>query len=63
MDINKDSVINEYDYKLLQDEVAGITHNLSSLDITFNLGWLDVQTEKLLEDDINSMGDISEVSK
>lgn len=63
MDINKDSVINEYDYKLLQDEVTGITHNLSNLDITFNLGWLDVQTEKLLEDDINSMGDISEVSK
>lgn len=63
MDINKDGIINEDDYKLLQDEVEGITHNLSNLDITFNLGWLDVQTEKIIEDDINSNGAISEVSK
>ncbi len=63
MDINKDGVIDEYDYKLLQDEVNGITHSLSNLKITFNLGWLDVQTEKMLEDDVNSDGNISEVSK
>lgn len=63
MDINKDGVIDEYDYQLLQDEVNGVTHNLSSYEITFNLGWLDVQTEKILEDDINSSGNISEVSK
>lgn len=62
-DINKDAFVDEVDYYLLQLEVEGKTDNLKEYDIPFILGWLDVQTEGLLEDDANPYGLISEVSK
>lgn len=37
--------------------------DLKNYDITFQLGWLDVQTEAILEFDVNSYGDVSEVTK
>lgn len=37
--------------------------DLKNYNITFQLGWLDVQTEALLEFNINNYGDISEVTK
>lgn len=62
-DINRDSFVDDDDYYLLQLEVDGNTSNLKEYDIPFMLGWLDVQTEGLLEDDANPYGLISEVSK
>ena len=37
--------------------------DLKNYNITFQLGWLDVQTEALLEFNINNYCDISEVTK
>lgn len=37
--------------------------DLKDYDITFQLGWLDVQTEAILEFNANSYGDVSEVTK
>ena len=37
--------------------------DLKNREVPFQLGWLDVQTEALLEFDVNSFGDISEVTK
>ena len=37
--------------------------DLKNYDITFQLGWFDVQTEAILEFNMNSYGDISEVTK
>ena len=37
--------------------------DLKNYDITFQLGWLDVQTEAILEFDVNSYGEVSEVTK
>lgn len=37
--------------------------DLKNYDITFQLGWFDVQTESIIEFDINMYGDISEVTK
>lgn len=37
--------------------------DLKNYDITFQLGWLDVQTEAILEFDVNKFGDVSEVTK
>lgn len=62
-DINSDGYRNELDYKLLESDVLGETENLKEYDITFNLGWVDVQTEALLEQEYNYYGTISEVSK
>lgn len=62
-DVNIDGYIDEYDYKILEAEVNGETTSLRDFDIPFMLGWLDVQTESLLEADVNSFGNISEVSK
>lgn len=74
-DINDDTFVDEQDYLLLKEIVengsANVTdeygniHNvtLKNYDIPFVLGWLDVQTEALLEKDVNQFGLISEVSK
>ena len=62
-DINKDGSINELDYALLEKQVNGETNQLTRLDIPFILGWYDVETENLLEQDYNISGNISEVSK
>lgn len=62
-DVNRDNLRNELDYKIIESDVKGETENLKNYDIQFNLGWLDVQTENLLEQDVNSNGKISEVSK
>lgn len=37
--------------------------DLKNYNITFQLGWLDVQTEAILEFNVNNYGDISEVTK
>lgn len=37
--------------------------DLKNYEISFQLGWLDVQTEAILEKDVNIYGDISEVTK
>lgn len=62
-DINGDGFVDETDYNLLKSEVEGKTDKLKEYDITFSLGWLDVQTEAILESDVNAYGLISEVSK
>ena len=62
-DINKDNIIDETDYKLLLKEINGETHNLVNYDTAFNLGWIDVEIEKMLEEEYNSYGNIAEVSK
>lgn len=62
-DINKDGTVNKLDYQLLQAEVNGTTNNLKNYNITFMLGWVDVQTEATMEQDINFNENISEVSK
>lgn len=62
-DVNSDGYIDEKDYNLLEAEIKGESNTLRKYDIPFMLGWLDVQTEGLLETDVNSSGDISEVSK
>ena len=74
-DINNDGIVDETDYLLLKEIVEnGYAYILDSLgnliyidlrnyDITFQLGWLDVQTEAILEYDVNIDGKISEVSK
>ena len=73
-DINGDGFVDEADYIALKNiietgsttiEQDGITKviTLKKYDIPFILGWLDVQTEALLEKDYNNYGLISEVSK
>lgn len=73
-DINGDGYTDESDYKALENILKNgyttIIQNgvekkvdLKNYDITFILGWLDVQTEALIENDYNSYGLISEVSK
>lgn len=62
-DVNDDGYINEQDYEFLRKEVNKETQNLKNYDITFNLGWYDVQTEALFEEQYNFAGTISEVSK
>ena len=62
-DCNQDGNINELDYTLLEQNVNGENDLLKIYDITFMLGWCDVQTEALLEQDYNISGNISEVSK
>lgn len=75
-DINDDGFVDEKDYVALQtiltdgsytyyDEKTGAmrTIDLKRYDIPFILGYCDVQTEAKLEDEFNSFGYISEVSK
>ena len=62
-DINNDGTIDYTDYDLLVKEINGETHNLVKYRTTFNMGWIDVEIEKLLEEEYNSYGNISEVSK
>lgn len=75
-DINDDGFVDEADYTALQDilengytiiyDVKSGTErkiDLKEYDIPFILGYCDVQTEALLENDINYRGLISEVSK
>lgn len=62
-DVNSDGYWNEIDYKLIESDVLGETENLKEYDISFNLGWIDVQTEALLEAELNYHGNIAEVSK
>lgn len=73
-DINGDGYTDESDYIALKNIIEygsttiiqnGIERkiDLKNYDITFILGWLDVQTEALIETDYNPYGLISEVSK
>jgi hypothetical protein len=62
-DIDNDSEITESDYKLLELEAQGKTNNLQTYNVPFILGWLDVETEAVLEAGVNTYGQISEVSK
>ena len=62
-DVNSDGFIDEQDYNILEANVNGETDSLTQYKIPFILGWIDVQTEKILEDDVNSYGFLSEVSK
>lgn len=62
-DVNEDGYINELDYTILENEVTGKTNNLKQFNISFMLGWCDVQTEALFETDFNYSENISEVSK
>lgn len=73
-DINGDGYTDESDYVALKNIIEygsttiiqnGIERkiDLKNYDITFILGWLDVQTEALIESDYNPYGLISEVSK
>lgn len=75
-DINGDGFVDEKDYYalesvindgffVLRDEVTGYEKkiDLKIYDISFILGWCDVQTEAILEQDVNKYGLISEVSK
>ena len=69
-DINGDGYVDEQDYIALQDVINqgyfikdGKRVTLKNYNIPFILGWIDVQTEAMLEKDYNSFGNISEVSK
>ena len=52
-DINGDKQIDKQDYELLEKEVTGETNNLKNYLLSFILGWLDVDTEALLENEYN----------
>ena len=62
-DINRDGYINEQDYTILQSMIDDPVISLKNYHISFNLGYVDVQTEALLEQEYNVYGNISEVSK
>lgn len=73
-DINGDNFVDEADYIALKNIIengyttinqGGVDKkiDLKRYDISFILGWLDVQTEALLEKDYNINGLITEVSK
>lgn len=62
-DTNKDGKWNGDDYKLLEQQVNGETTILDNYVIPFMLGWVDVQTEALLEQELNTLERTSEVSK
>lgn len=62
-DINRDGYINEQDYNILQSMVNDPSVSLKNYQVSFNLGYIDVQTEALLEQEYNTFGNISEVSK
>ena len=62
-DINRDNHINERDYEILESMVNDPNISLKNYHIAFNIGYIDVQTEALLEQEYNTAGNISEVSK
>lgn len=73
-DIDGNGLVDEFDYYLLEQIVTNgyviytkdakqVYLDLKIYDIPFQLGWLDVQTEKILEYSVNEQGLISEVSK
>lgn len=62
-DVNRDGYVNELDYQELYYNIEGTSQSLKNYEISFILGWCDVQTENLLEDQVNISGNISEVSK
>lgn len=74
-DIDGNELVEEFDYELLSTIVEqGYViyrdrygrekyEDLKNYVIPFQLGWLDVQTETILEYDVNDVGKISEVSK
>lgn len=62
-DVNRDGYIDELDYQIMESAVSGETQNLRNYEITYNLGYIDVSTEALLEEECNFNGNISEVSK
>lgn len=63
MDVNEDGVIDELDYQMLEKQVNGEIDTLNKYEVPFMLGWYDVQTEALMEGEINLNENISEVSK
>lgn len=62
-DTNHDGTINYEDYKILESNVKGLSDSLKIYNISFALGWYDMQTEKYMEQEYNSLELISEVSK
>lgn len=62
-DINRDGYKNEVDYNILLSMIADPSLAIKNFHITFNLGYIDVQTEALIEQEYNTYGNISEVSK
>ena len=69
-DINEDGFVDEADYVALQDVIEngyfikdGKEETLKKYYIPFMLGWVDVETEALLEREFNKFGNIAEVSK
>lgn len=62
-DVNRDGYIDELDYQIIESAANGETQNLRNYEITYNLGYIDVPTEALLEEECNFNANISEVSK
>ena len=62
-DVNQDGRIDEDDYTFLKNQIDTNGDLLKDYNISFMLGYCDVQTEALLEMDYNSDGRISEVTK
>lgn len=62
-DVNHDNTIDITDYAILKSNVDGVSESLKVYHVKFALGWYDVQTEFLLEQDVNLAETISEVSK
>lgn len=61
-DVNQDGVVDEEDYNIIMEQIAGTTDFLSIYQIPFYIGYIDVQTEAMLENDINQEMYIKEVS-
>lgn len=62
-DMNRDNYVNETDYEILASMVEDPTLTIRNYHVSYNLGYIDVQTEALLEQEYNTYGNISEVSK
>jgi hypothetical protein len=62
-DINQDGKWTREDYEMLQQQINGEIDVLTNYNIPFMLGYIDVETEALLESEYNYNGNISEVSK
>lgn len=62
-DVNQDGKWDAQDYNILQQQVNGETSILTNYSLSFMLGYIDVDTETLLEQECNLDENISEVSK
>ena len=62
-DVNQDGKWDAQDYNILQQQVNGETDILTNYNLSFMLGYIDVDTETLLEKECNNDERISEVSK